>query len=92
MLRMVVDHFMKGRAINHEKIGCFAGVTGLFVGGLFNPIAAIIWFLLGGLLAGIAVEVYQRIIRWINNDPQNTMKESLLDIAVTALWPLFVFR
>ncbi len=88
----VKEHFYSGKAINHEKLGCFGGVSGCFIGGLFNPFFAIIGGLIGGLVIGIAIEVYQRIYRSIMQLPQNTAKESLLDIAVTALWPLFVFR
>ena len=76
----------------HMELGSIASIV--------CSLAAVAWtdsmllfavaFFVAPLIMGVAIEVYQRIIRY--GGKQNTIKESILDAAVTTLWYLERFK
>jgi len=89
----IKTHYDNHRADGHPSVGAIfsfflAGVLGLF----FGFTGYLIGLICGGLIIGIVIEIAQRINRHFSNSKQNTIKESLLDAAVTACWPFFIFR
>ena len=73
-------------AIEHAQYGTagaiIASVVGLFAGEWYS----LAGFVLGGLLAGIAIELVQYIQRY--GGEQNSLREMVLDGLMAGLWPL----
>lgn len=90
MFSSVVKHFKEGHANGHEKAGMFGAI--LFSLGLsyFGFAGFLIGLVLGGAIIGVLIEIAQYVYRAFYHLPQNSRKEVVLDIAVTALWPMFL--
>ncbi|MDX8383269.1 MAG: hypothetical protein R8M45_04250 [Ghiorsea sp.] len=92
MMKAIFDH--AGTDPNAIKHICVGGVFAIVMSVLsFGCGSAAITFataLLSGVVAGVGIEVVQRIQRF--GKQQNTFKESCLDAAVTSLWFILIFR
>jgi len=89
---IVIDHYKNHHADRHPTIGCITALATTCITAMIgSPLwVSILAFSLSGLIYGMLIEIGQRIVR--NNGQQNTLRESLLDIAVTACWPMFLYE
>ena len=91
-MNIISNHYYTHHADRHPTIGCIAALaTALgvswFTGSHVFTLAALA---AGGFVYGVLIEIGQRIVR--RGKAQNSNRESLLDIAVTSLWPVFLWE
>jgi len=79
-------------APSHQLLGMLSSVFALvFCTSITsNIVIGLIGFTIGGFATGILIEITQRIQRI--GKAQNTVRESIMDILTTGLWPLIILR
>jgi len=88
MIKPILHHIATDpNAPIHQKLGVLGAFSSCIFFYSFDLLMlSLLGLLLGGLVMGIFIELVQRIQRI--GRTQNTIKESVLDVLVTATWPL----